>query len=217
MSQLAFFGNTIRRIFNSFEYRMDKRVLNQEVRSVHRLNGGKTPLTACEALSKIWPVVQDMDENAFLKSVSSPTGVDINGKSARWNFNFELQNRRARLQCFWLLPWDDREGDYGQSILDARAKPYPPEDSVYRQMVSQGRILCRELNVLWQAERKRRPDLPLHFRDSDVVVRELVQKGLDVDAHNFTLSSVKTIHGKLNWLAKVDDYAFFADFLPQRN
>lgn len=212
MRDFAFFGNTLRRIFNSFENRMDKRVLNQEIRSVEDL-GGRAPLTACEAVSKIWPHIQKMDEEVYLKSVSTPNGVNLEGKSSRWNFNFELHNRRARLQCAWLLPWDEDKEEYGPAILDALAKPYPPEDSVYRQMVQQGSMLCRELTQLWLRERKRRPDLPLHFRDSDIAVRELMSKGLDIAANRFTLSSQKGSNGKINWMAKVEEYAFYTQFL----
>jgi len=213
MRELAFLGNTLRRLYNSVENRMDKRVLNQDVRTVHKLSGGRVPLTACESLTKVWPIVQEMDEAAHLKSVSTPNGVDAQGRSSRWNFHFELHNRRARLQCCWLLPWSEAKEEYGLPILDARAKPFPPEDSVYRQMVSQGKMLCRELTELWLQERKRRPDLPLNFRDSDIVIRELIQKGLDIAANRFTLSSCKTSTGQLSWLAKVEDYAFYTEFL----
>lgn len=212
MRELAFLGNTLRRLYNSFEHRMDKRVLNQDIRTVHKLEGAREPLTACESLTKIWPLVRQMDESAHLKAVGSPNGVDATGRSSRWNFYIELHSRRARLHCSWLLPWDESGNGFSAPVLDVRAKPYPPEDSVYRQMVSQGKMLCHELTELWQQERRRRPDLPLHFRDSDVVIRELTDKGLDIAANRFTLSTAKATNGKIHWLAKVDDYAFYANF-----
>lgn len=213
MSHLAIFGNSFRRLYNSLEHRIDKRILNQEVRSVHQLGGGRSPITACAALSKIWPTVKQMDESVHLKSVSSPVGVNAQGKSSRWNFTFELHHRRARLQCAWLLPWDQHSKTFESAVLDISAVPYPPKNSTYRQMVMQGKMLCRELTVLWHQERRKRPDLPLHFRDTDIAIRELMQQGLNIGSNRFVLTSNRSSNGKMNWLAQMDEYMFYTDFL----
>jgi len=212
MREFAFVGNTLRKLYNSVENRLERNLVNQEERIVRKLKGGANPLTVCETLTKIWPIVQQVDESAHLKSISAPDGVDVAGRASRWNFLFELHDRRARLHCCWLLPWNETKERYDSPIFDGRAKPFPPEDSVYRQMVSQGKMLCRELTELWLQERKRRPDLPLHFRDSDAVIRELTQKGLDIAANRFTLCTSKDNTGKMSWMARIDDYSFYANF-----
>lgn len=215
MVQLAFVGNTLRRLYNSVETRFDRRVLNQETRIVRQSDSSRNPLTVREALTKIWPVIQELDEEAYLKAISAPAGVDAFGRSSRWNFMFELHNRRARLYCCWILPPiadGEAVAEKHNPIIDAKVKPFPPEDSVYRQMVAQGKMLCHELTELWHQERKRRPDLPTQFRDSDVVIRELTQKGLDITTHRFTLSTSKATTGRLSWMARVDDYAFYVNF-----
>ena len=57
--------------------------------------------------------------------------------------------------------------------------PFHPRVASWPRAVADGRLPYAALNRAWREERRRTPDLPLVFRDSDVAVMELQQRGLD--------------------------------------
>ena len=42
---------------------------------------------------------------------------------------------------------------------------------------------------MWKQERKRRPDLPIKFRDSKLVLADFVRQGLDATQDEFSLNA----------------------------
>jgi hypothetical protein len=172
------------------------------VRLARSLGPLNTPATAYQAFAMVLPVVREVDLDARLKRITASENLDAQGRASRWEFFFDLPSRRAKLQCDWLLPWDEQTDDFAHARLEGMVRPFPPTDSVFYVMVAEGKLLHRQIVGLWNQEYQRSPNLPFHFRDSDEVIAELARQGLDISGSDFSLTT-EAVHGQPpNWVAQ---------------
>jgi hypothetical protein len=206
-------SNTLRRLYNRIDRLFDRQVLTQELRSSRGLEESNEPQTVRQVFERVWQAAQELDREACLKMIVSPGGVDQEGTSARWEFFFDLPQRRAKLECNWFLSWDDEKDGFGSACLDIIARPFPPANSLLRQMVNEGTLLHRQLAGFWEEERRRSPDLPLHFRNSNEAIVELIRQGLDLLEDEFSLGTGQSPEGKLAWIAQTRGREFYAELV----
>jgi hypothetical protein len=191
-----------RRLNNRIDRWLDRRSLRAPVESRQVLGVGGVPCLASVALERAAPQAQALDRDARLKQVLAPQGTQPDGAAARWQFHFELPHARARLAVDWYLDGDARAGRFGHETIVVRAQPFPPPDSVLAQGVAEGKVLYARLGRVWKEERRRTPDLPMVFRDSDVAVTDLARRGLALDGAGFTLGVAAEAGGALVWVAR---------------
>ncbi len=201
----------IRRLYNSLGQTLDRQALREEIHDIHRLDDSTSPITAGQAFKQIIPVVKEIDSKPKLKLISAAGTIQTDGSATRWEFFFDLPKKRAKLECGWYLQWDDSEDDYHGAQIELRAQPFPTADNPLRQMVDQGELLYQQLDGLWQQERKRSPDLPAKFRDSDAVIRELADQDIDLLKHELSLSTGVNARGKTCWLVQTRSESFQLD------
>lgn len=75
-----------------------------------------------------------------------------------------------------------------------------------------GVMLHRQLYGLWQQERRRRPDRPMHFLDSDAALSEFTRQGLDITRDEFSLSTGQSPEGCICWIAQARQKVYYAPF-----
>jgi hypothetical protein len=206
-------SNALRRLYNRVDRFFDRRTLTQELRSSHELKGSNEPQTARQVFEVAWQAAQELDREACLKLIVSPQGVDQQGASAHWEFFFDLPQRRAKLEGNWFLPWEDERQGFGFARFDLIARPFPAANSLLRQMVNEGKLLHRQLAGFWEEERRRSPDLPLHFRNSDEAIIELMRQGLDLLQDEFSLGTGQSPEGSLAWVAQTRKREFYAELV----
>jgi hypothetical protein len=204
--------DSLRRTFNAVDRLLDRRALLQEKRWTRNAGGARRPVTARGAFSQVLPEARSLDPGARLKSIVSQAGVDADGASAHWEFLFDLPSRRAHLLCEWVLGWDEAIDGYTAPHIAAATRPFPPPESPVRQLVMGGQLLHRQLIGMWERERRRRPDLPHKFRDSDAALADFVRQGLDVAVTEFSLCTGTAPEGQISWLAQTRDRSYIAAF-----
>lgn len=191
-----------RRFYNAVERCFDRRAFCQEMRFSREAGDEKQPKTARQAWEAILPVVRQYDRKVALKRIVSQGGIDGKGASSHWEFFFDLVIRRAKLSCEWVLDWDNLIDDYRSSHIEIAISPFPSENSPVRQLVRDGHLLYPQLSGLWIQERKRLPDLPYRFRDTQGVAADLLAQGLDLTTTEFSLSTGQSPQGRLCWMAQ---------------
>lgn len=204
--------DTVRRVYNVVDTLFDRHALTEELR-VSR-SGGSTnkPLTASPAFDLSLSIAREFDRGARLKLIASPDGVAQDGTSRRWEFFFDLPKRRAKMECDWYLPWDEATDDFGVARIDASVNPFPPRDSILRQMAREGKLLHQQLIGVWNEERQRKADLPHRFRDSDEIMLEFAQRGLDVTETEAILLAECKKGDPPYWVAQTKDVVFRTRF-----
>ncbi len=202
--------NSMRRLYNTVDRLFDRQAIQQDVNWDNELNRSDQPKTARQAFASIQKTAQDWDTRPQLKLISAPEGVDADGTARRWEFFFDLPSRRARLECDWSLQWDSSQDDYAGSQIEARVRPFPELGSKLYRMVNEGLMLYRQLHGLWREERRRTPDLPTAFRDSDEVMDELIKLGLVDPTEEIVLNTGQTPSGVLSWVAHTRHDKHFA-------
>jgi hypothetical protein len=205
-------SDALRRLYNRVDGWFDRAALVRDVQVVRGLQE-PAPVTARRAFEQAARSAREMDRAARLKMISAPGGVDASGASDRWEFLFDLPARRAKLSCTWFLEWDAQADRFGAAQIDAQARPFPPMDSPLRRLVAEGKLLHRQMIGLWAGERRRGPDLPDRFRDSNEVIGEFMARGLDVALHEFTLGTGLSPAGEISWVVHArgrSDYVRFA-------
>lgn len=165
-----------------------------------------------QAYKSIQPIAQKLDRQAHLRSISSQEGLDKDGASSHWEFFFDLPQRRARLICDWFLPWNEATDNFGPATIEVVVNPFPPLDSPLRQLVKEGKLLHRQLIGLWKQECRRSSYLPSRFRDTDTVVAEFRQQGLDVTQVEFSLHTGQSPEGRPSWIAQTRRDRYYAAF-----
>ncbi len=203
--------NDIRRLYNALGQSFDRQVLDQAVHASHRIENSSTPVSAGQAFSLVLAEAKNMDTKARLKLISAADGVQADGRATRWEFFFDLPRRRAKLECAWFLVWDKRADAFVATQVEVRAQPFPASDNKLRQLVDEGELLYQQLRGLWQQERKRTPDLPHKFRDSDAVIRELAELDNNLLNHELSLSTGLNPQGKPCWVARTRSDNFYLD------
>lgn len=206
-------SDILRRLYNAVERLFDWRALSQELHFTRNPADVNEPRTARHAFEIALSEARELDRGACLKLITAPDGLNPNGAASRWEFFFDLPMRRAKLECDWYLPWDANADQFGPPRLEVIARPFPPADNVFRQMVKEGKLLHRQLIGLWNQERRQRPDLPHQFRDSDAALEALVQQGLKAMEIEFSFGTVETPEGKPCWLAQTRERSYYTDLV----
>lgn len=204
--------SALRRLNNRIDRWLDRRSLRAPVETVLTLPGGGVPGVVSAALERAVQRAQALDRDACLKQVLAPQGTQPDGAASRWQFHFELPKARARLIVDWYLDGDARAGRFGHEVIKARAEPFPPPDSVLAQGVAEGKLLYARLGRIWKEERRRTPDLPLEFRDSDAAVADLARRGLALGTASFTLGVAAESGGALVWVARTGTAVYRCPF-----
>lgn len=192
---------SLRRAFNAVERLFDRRALTVELRCSQSDAGSGHPVTALEAYRRVRSAVLALDRRARLKAIVSQDGIAADGTSAHWEFAFDLPRRRAQALCEWALGWDEVADGYGPAAIGLVVSPFPPATSPIRWMVEEGQ-LHRMLIGLWEQERRRRPDLPETFRDTDAAAADFARQGLDVTQVEFALATGLSPEGRPCWIAR---------------
>lgn len=76
-----------------------------------------------------------------------------------------------------------------------------------------GKILYRQLTGMWDAEYRRKANLPHRFRDSDNVMREFAQKGLNLTETKITLIAEDNKGKQPIWKADTGETPFSTRFV----
>jgi hypothetical protein len=204
--------DALRRAFNRLDRALDRRSLKEAVRIERETGEGAAPVTARTAFRTCLKAARSLDRGARLRLIAAPKiATTADGTSRIWDFNFHLPRRRAQLACRWELPFDEEIDDFGPARLEATATPFPAPGTPLVTLVEEGRMLYRQLNGLWLAERRRGRDLPHRFRDSDAVVAELMAQGLDPHSDEFTLDTLGRGAAPI-WTAATRDRTWEAPF-----
>ncbi len=203
----------LRRLYNIVDRFLDRHSLAETIQR-SRSGGEKyNPITASEALSLCVPLVREIERGACLKLIVSPDGsIQRDGRSARWEFFFDLPQRRAKILCVWHLLWNEEKDDFGEAQIDITVNPFPPPNSPPRQMVKEGKLLYRQLIGMWRKEQNRRDILPDSFRDSDEVIVEFARKGLDLSEKEITLRAEWVANELPRWYADSRDVSLHCSF-----
>src|SRR5512144_932564 len=99
-------SDTFRRVYNKVDLLFDTRAISQELRYSRDGGGSRLPQTALQAFKTIQLVADELDRQARLKMIVSQQGINTDGTSSHWEFFYDLTQRRAKLNCDWVLPWD---------------------------------------------------------------------------------------------------------------
>jgi hypothetical protein len=79
-------------------------------------------------------------------------------------------------------------------------------------MVKEGKLLHRQMAGMWKQECRRRPNLPHEFRDTDVILAEFIEQGLDVSQTEFSLTTGQSPEDRLCWVAQTRRENYYAAF-----
>lgn len=205
-------SDSLRRIYNSIDRLFDIWAITQELRYSREGGESRSPKTALQAFQFVQPVIRELDRQSQLKMITSQQGLSVNGTSTHWEFFFNLFRRRAEVVCEWVLPWNEATDDYGQAKIEISINPFPTVNSPIRTAVREGKLLHQQMIGMWRQECKRRPTLPSHFRDTDIVLADFVRQGLDITQAEFSLSTGHSPQGKLGWIAQTRNAAYYSPF-----
>lgn len=205
-------SDSLRRIYNSIDCLFDRNAITEDLHFTKDDAHSTLPRTALQAFQAVKSFVNNLDKKAVLKAIVSQQGVDLDGKNAHWEFFFDLINKRAQLVCNWKLNWDDKLDNYTSAKIEFKITPFPSMNSPLRQMVKEGKLLNQQLISMWKQEMNRRPNLPYKFRDTNLIIKDFTQQGLDVNQIEFSLSTGQDQTGKLCWLAQTKRKNYYAIF-----
>lgn len=200
----------LRSLFNQVDSALEINAITEESRFSQTSDGDRMPKTAAQALNLVLPLVRRYDSKARLKLMVSQHGLQQAGTSADWEFFFDLASRQAQLAGEWVLDLDEEADHYISSRINIIVRPFPPANSPLRQMVRDGHLLHRQLAGLWRQELERRPDLPLHFRDTHMALADFIQQGLDPTLDEFSLSTGQFPDGHSCWIAQTRDKTYYS-------
>ncbi len=206
-------SDTLRRIYNSIDRLFDIWAITQELRYSREGGESRSPITALQAFQLVQPAVRELDRQYRLTMITSQHGLTVNGTSAHWEFFFSLLRRRAEIVCEWVLPWNEAIDDHGQAKIEITVTPFPAVHSPIRTAVREGKLLHQQMIGMWRQECKRRPTLPAPFHDTDTVMADFVQQGLDVTQAEFSLSTGQSHQGTLCWIAQARNIAYYSPFV----
>ena len=144
-------------------------------------------MTARQALDMAAPIAAELEAAARLTLVVSDGYVDAEGRSRTWEFFYHLPERRATAAIEILGPIEDEEEDEldedqtspdEADRIEIRVVPFVQSGDILDRQLREGRVSPRFIDDLWDAELRRRPPLPIPFRDSPEAVRAMVPPGV---------------------------------------
>jgi len=192
----------LRRYVNRLDRWLDRASLVEATSTRIDLDKPAEPVTARQAFSSVLPVARRVDGSARLKLITASENLDASGTASRWEFFFDLPKRRAKATVAWVLPLTEEFDSYRSPIVEAVFRPFPMPGSLFYRMIDEGRLLYRQLNGHWRDEMQRTPDLPKSFKDSDLAMRELSQRGLDVGSDEASLTAKGVSETEIVWMAQ---------------
>lgn len=201
-----------RRFNNGIERWLDRSSLQAPLTLKERPPGGGVPCLVSHALEQAVREAQRLDEDARLKHVLAPQGAASDGAARRWEFVFDLPERRAKMLSQWYLDGDLKFGRFGRECFDAAVKPFPLIDSALALGIAEGRFAYAQRAVAWREERRRTPDLPMTLRDSDAAMADLERQGLAPPPGGFVLRNAIGPKGENVWLAVIGETQYFCRF-----
>lgn len=201
-----------RRLLNRIDRWLDRSSLHRPVTISDRPPGGGVPCVVSVALERAVREAHRHDDDARLKHVLAPQGAAADGAARRWEFVFDLPERRAKMMSQWYLDGDAKFGRFGRECFDAVIKPFPLADSPVDLAMAEGRLPYAQRAIAWRDERRRTPDLPMSFRDSDAVMADLLAQGLPLKAGGFVLRNGIGPTGQAVWLVQIGDTAYHCRF-----
>lgn len=210
--RMGFDVNRLRRYYNRLDRWLDRSSLLEERRERIDLGASAEPATARQAFGFVRPVVLRMDRSASLKLITGSENLDASGQASRWEFFFDLPKRRAKAAVEWVLPWDERADSYGSPHVEAVFRPFQAPENVLYGMIDEGRLLYRQLNGHWRDEMQKTPALPQRFRDSDAVMREFAERGLDASRDEVTLAARGVSDSEVVWTAQTRHSTYRTSF-----
>lgn len=200
-------SDAVRRVLNTVDRMFDRACLREPRDIYHPVPDVTAPCTARTAFDHVLEQARRIDHKAALKLISAPDGLSPDGAAQCWEFFFDLPGRRAKLAAAFRLPMND-DGDFDlPAEIAGTAAPFPDPDGVYARMVSDGKLLYRQLGGLWRQEMKRGPALPHGFRDSDEAARDLAARSAGIFDTEFGFSTGIGDDGKTCWVAQTRDGA----------
>ena len=203
----------LRRLYNSIDALFDRAGLDEKVQFHRPAGPGNAAVTAGHAFHNCLPIATEFDRNACLMLIVAPDGsIQADGCSPRWEFLFDLPRRRAQMIAIWHFPGSEPSDDFPAARIEVSVTPFPPPDSIPRQLVRDGQLLRRQLIAMWHKERRRKPALPHKFRDSDAVMAEFAGSGLDVTQTEVTLRAECKASARPLWVADARRSSFRTRF-----
>jgi len=204
----------LRCFYNSVEAFFDRHSLLEEVYLSRTIESQNKPVTARKAFLPCLSIAREFDRGAQLKLIVCPNdNIEQNGTSRQWEFFYDLPKLHAKMNCVWLLTWNEDADSFDTIDIEVVTRPFPPHDSPLRKLVKEGKILYRQLIGMWDAEYKRMANLPHHFRDSDDVMREFTQKGLNLTETKVTLIAEGNKGKQPIWKADTGETPFSTRFV----
>ncbi|HCR72673.1 MAG TPA: hypothetical protein DIW23_14610 [Anaerolineae bacterium] len=205
-------SDSLRRIYNSIDSLFDRNSITEDLHFTKDDVQSSSSKTALQAFEKVYVFVREIDKQASLKMIVSQQGIDLEGKSTYWEFFFDLTSKRAQLVCAWKLLWDEKLDNFKNAVIEFKVTPFPPVNSPLRQMLKDGKMLNQQLASMWKQEMKRRLNLSNPFRDTNLIVKEFTQQGLDISQTEFSLST-KQVNDKTYWVAQTRDKTYSTEFV----
>lgn len=203
----------LRQYFNRFDQKFDRKSLHEVQKFTTALKDENRRVTVLQAFKRVLPVVRGFDRSAALKFIAGSENLDASGRASRWEFFFDLPERRAKAAVEWVLPLDVDTDTCGQPLIESTLRPFPVPGSLFYRMVDEGSLLYRQLWGLWREEMKRQAALPFSFRDSDDVLQEFRQQGLDITIDEVALSAEASLNTKqCIWKAQTRHKTYRAAF-----
>lgn len=204
----------LRRLYNAIDVFFDWAALIEKVEFSQKTDSGNVPVTARQAYSVCQTLAMDFDRKASLKLIVSPDdAIQANGTATKWEFFFDLPQRRAQMIAVWYLPCSPETGNFEDAQIDVTVNPFPAADSTLRKLVKEGKLLHKQLVGMWRKEYKSKPPLPRRFRDSDEVMAEFAEQGLDIAETEVTLIAECKAGESPLWRADARGSSYYAKFM----
>lgn len=201
--------DNLRRFYNRIDRFFDRKAVKEAIHQRHSDKTNINPVTAKEAYSLCLPLVHQFDRNAQLKLLTSTDGnIQVDGTSNLWEFFFDLPACRAKASCNWHLLWNEQTDSFTGANIEFRVTPFPPPESQLHNIITEGKLLHKQLNAMWKEENNRKATLPNIFKNSDSTLKDFVSNGLDINQTNVTLKAECDTTNRPYWYAEGGDVCF---------
>ena len=131
-------------------------------------------MTARQAFALASPIAAELETAERLTLLTSGEDIDADGRARMWEFFFDLPELRACAAIEVLCPVEDAFPPDDVGRIEVRVVPFASPGGIMDQLLQAGRVSPRFLDDRWDDELRRRPPLPVPFRDSPNAVRDLV-------------------------------------------
>lgn len=152
--------------------------IEEKVTTREELDAPGGPVTACEAFGVVVEIARAYDEQARLTRVSSGPGLDEQGRTTLWTFQYQFPNRWAQaVLSVHTGPPGTKPGSPDE-FLEVNVTPFPAPGSAMAKMLTEGQSGFVEQQ--WKVELERHAPLAENFRDSSEVFQAWINDGLSL-------------------------------------